>query len=173
MSAFKVRGTLLLLLLVLGVVSPGYAAEPAASARPFEDPEGLVHFDVPVRWRLKGERHGMRFVPVSSAERTVLLVRPRTHDGSLTLESLRATRLSQIRSQDRALVLDRTVTIGGIEWWELRSGPGPNGRGPFMHSLHRLTPAVHVAISLIAYPEHYDGHQADLQTVAGTVVLKE
>ena len=153
----------LLAMLFAGAINSTYGSETHT------DPEGLVTFRIPDAWVLQSDSHGMRFRRSDSNERTVLSVTPRMGRGEENLEQLRSTRLSQVRSQSREVATDTVSSLNGFTVWEFVVRPGADGRGAISHSLHLLSPDLHIQIMLIAEPDRYAGYVADLRAVADSV----
>lgn len=153
----------LTLLVAISVIGTSHAAEP------YTDPEGLISFSVPDTWMLQSESRGMRFRRATDKERTVLSVYPRSQADGFDLEKLRATRLSQVRSQSREVVTDTESELNQFAVWELLVRPGPDGRGPVSHTLYLLNASLHIEVMLIAMPDRYPAYADEFRAVAESV----
>lgn len=163
------RGVLCCAFVCWFVVIAATAPGARAYAESYSDPEGLITFAVPDSWTLQSESRGMRFRRAVEKERSILSVTPKRASDATDLESLRATRLSQVRSQSRNVLTDSVRGENGITIWEFVVEPGSDGRGPISHSIHLFTDSLHIEVLLIAMPDRYLEYQGDLVSVVDSV----
>jgi hypothetical protein len=156
-------------LLPLGLLFGG-----ASGAGIQTDPENLVEFRVPDGWAVKDTSHGIRFGRAASpGERTILSVKASRPGPTTTLESLRALALSQIRSQELALVTDKMQVVNGWNAWESVVDTSRSTPGAIMHSFRMLAKDCDVDVKLMAAKADYPRYKADLLALVQSIRQKK
>ena len=134
------------------------------------DPDGLVTFIAPDGWAVRSESNGTRLGRIQpESERSVLFVKATESGEGRTLEQLRETRLSQIRSQGSEIAIDKQGSMKGFTTWEKLATSPPDSSRPWMHSIHLFSDGPYVEVGLIATAEKHADYVDDLEAVATSI----